>query len=665
MPQLFNLPSKPPLIPKLTKFCFLTALLFLSFFTLYRIVFWAYFSTKFNTDILTAFYIGLKFDWRLAMILVLPIMLVGWIKWFNPVRYLSAKFFWHTYLILAFTIVSIIYFLDFGHYSYLKTHINPTVTQFAQNAGIAIKMLWQSYPVVWLGIAMVFLICLFYLILWRIEKKLVGKTLLRRKLWQRIIINTFVAFVVIMSLYAKFSFYPLRWADAYFSNDSVVADVAANPVLFLYYATINQDNNRVDKDKLVKLFPKLKEHLKLPNNKPLDFKRPLIMTPQVNERANLVIVFLESFAAYKTGSFANPLNSSPNFDNLAKDGMLFKRFYVSQTGTARSVFTTITGIPDTHPNHASTHDQLIVEQNTIVNAFDDYNKFYFIGGSANWGNIRGLLSRNIKNFKIVEEGDFSSKRQDVWGISDADLFLESAELLKTQTTPFVAIIQTAGNHRPYTIPKPDYDFKLLQTKESELKKYGFASLKELNSFRFLDHSVGLFIEKSKQYGFYDNTVFVFFGDHGISYDNGQHRPRVETEQSVGSHNVPLLIHAPKYINAQQINTITSHADILPVIAGLMNKPYDNTSLGRNVLAPIYHDSQYAFTISGHGGMPELGLISQDFYFKMNSNGTRARIYDLKGTTANVADKYPKDFKNMKDLTQAIYEAARYLVHHNK
>jgi phosphoglycerol transferase MdoB-like AlkP superfamily enzyme len=74
-------------------------------------------------------------------------------------------------------------------------------------------------------------------------------------------------------------------------------------------------------------------------------------------------------------------------------------------------------------------------------------------------------------------------------------------LVEKQTkSPFFAIIQTSGNHRPYTIPEKNYGFKLLNIAEEEVKKYGFESLEELNSFRFMDHSIGLFIQQAKKEG---------------------------------------------------------------------------------------------------------------------------------------------------------------------
>lgn len=660
---------------KITRFSFSLILVFLFLFTIYRLSFWLFFNSEINTDLIQAFYLGFKFDLRLAVLLVLPIFLIGWIKYLN-LTHKMGKIFWRIYLLFVFTIIIFLYFLDFGHYSYLKTHLNNTIFRFLEDSEIATTMLWQSYPIIWIVISFIALIMVFNFILGKLFEKIAQQSSPNLPLFKKIVINTIVGILILLALYGKFSWYPLRWVDAHFSSKNFIADLTTNPILYSI-DTMRYNDSSYDTKKVIKYFPKISNYLKLNNNAPLNFKRPLTLTPKVTGNPNVVLVFLESFSAYKVGIFGNPLNSSPNFDKLVKDSLFFNRFYVAHPGTARSVFTNITGITDINNAKTSTRNPFIVSQNTLINAFEDYQKYYFLGGSANWGNIRGLLNKNINGLKIYEEGSYQSKKQDVWGISDADLFLEAGKVLKQQTKPFLAIIQTSGNHRPYTIPNQNYGFELSKIPTEKIKKYGFESLEELNSFRFMDHSIGVFIKHAKENNYYDNTVFVFFADHGITTNNnGLHRPLIESKLKLGTYHIPLIIHAPKFIKPEVINTIAGHPDMLPIIAGLMNKPYINTAMGRNMLAKKHQNQQYAFTIS-QGGVPQLGLISKDFYFTMYANGEKVRLfslknkkklknlYELKDKLENLSKKYPKKTQEMSELAQAIYETSKYLLAHNQ
>ena len=131
-------------------------------------------------------------------------------------------------------------------------------------------------------------------------------------------------------------------------------------------------------------------------------------------------------------------------------------------------------MPDIELNKTSSRNPLVVRQHTIINAFKGYDKYYFLGGSANWGEIRGLLLHNIPGLHVFEEGSYSSPRVDVWGISDLNLFEEANKVLrKKKGKPFFAIIQTSGNHKPYTIPDDNRGFKVLAADEDEVVKYGF------------------------------------------------------------------------------------------------------------------------------------------------------------------------------------------------
>jgi phosphoglycerol transferase MdoB-like AlkP superfamily enzyme len=650
---------------KLTRLNLFIALFLLSFFSIYRLIFfWTFSNNTQHNDILYAFYLGLKFDWRLAILMVLPILLTGWLSFLHPLKNAIASLFWRLYLTLAFTVVSSVYFFDFGHYSYLKIHLNKTIFRFLDNPEISTTMAWQSYPIIWIGLFFLILIWTFYKIIGKIFIKIQQQEEYKKHLLPKIAINFLVVILVFGSLLAKFSYYPLRWSDAYFNGNTWVADVAQNPVLYAF-DTLRYGDTNFDKDLTERHYPRIKEFLKLGDNKTLNYTRELVVTPKIKGNPNVIMVFLESFAGYKTGVFGNPLNPSPHFDKLTKQSLFFDRSYVAHTGTARSVFANISGLIDTQTFKTATRNPLIVNQNTLVNAFTDYQKLYFLGGSANWGNIRGLLSKNIPDLSIYEEGSYSSERQDVWGISDADLFLEASKVLKQTKSPFFAIIQTSGNHRPYTIPEKNYGFKLLNIAEEEVKKYGFESLEELNSFRFMDHSIGLFIQQAKKEGYYDNSVFVFFADHGISYDNGEHSSKIASELNLGSYHIPFIIHAPKMIPAEVNSTVMSHIDTLAIIAGLMNKPFKNSALGRNMLAKKYQDQQYALFIE-HGVKPILGLIGQNFLLRVRDDGTNARLFDLRNSSQalDVAKKYPEKLIEMKQLAQALYHTSKYLIYHN-
>ncbi len=109
----------------------------------------------------------------------------------------------------------------------------------------------------------------------------------------------------------------------------------------------------------------------------------------------------------------------------------------------------------------------------------------------------GLLTNNIIGLQLHEQQDYScALKIDVWGISDKNLFLEANKTLRQQTKPFFAIIQTADNHRPYTIPQEDRGCLSFPeyAKGFLTANMGLESDDEMNAFRYTDFGYRTFIE---------------------------------------------------------------------------------------------------------------------------------------------------------------------------
>jgi phosphoglycerol transferase MdoB-like AlkP superfamily enzyme len=664
-------------MPKLIRFLFILTALHLVLFSLLRVAFWQYFNNSADplslSDLSTAFYLGLKFDLQLSLIIILPIFVIGNLRIFNPFNSGGMRFLWLAYFFFAMTSVILIYSGNFGHYAYLDKLIDATILRFFENIDISTQMVWETYPVIAWGSGLLVFMIIYLFVL---NKLIIRDSYLiesPRGIFKKIVLATVFSSFMILGLFGKISFYPLRWSDAFFSPHSFVPAVASNPVL--YFVNTFKNRKLVYSDSETRqYYDVMAQYLNvdLPSKFSLNYVRDIpakkkLRTTTSTKQFNVVMVFLESFASYKSGLYNNPLNPTPNIDAMAKKGYFFKRFYTPSTGTARSVFTALTGIPDVEPKRTSTRNPLIVDQHLILNSFKDYKKLYFLGGSASWGNIRGLLSKNITNLDLYEEGHYDSPRVDVWGIADHNLFKEANNVLRKlkKDKPFFAIIQTSGNHRPYTIPDDVPNFVMDNKEDSLLTQSGFLNNGEYNSYRFLDHSVGQFLKSAKKEAYFDNTLFVFFGDHGVS-GTGKHIKPSYSQLGLMNINVPLIFYAPKLITKpKQFNKIASEVDIMPTIAGLLNQTYVNSTLGRDLLDPQFDNSRYAFTVT-HGTTQRIGLISDRHYYQMDESGKNASLHDLNSRSPrkDVTKKYPAMQAHMDKLLRAINTSVNYMRYHN-
>ncbi len=254
-------------------------------------------------------------------------------------------------------------------------------------------------------------------------------------------------------------------------------------------------------------------------------------------------------------------------------------------------------------------------------------------------------------------------KYDVWGISDKNLFLEANTVLKDQQKPFFAIIQTADNHRPYSIPEEDKDFEKRLVPADTLKKYGFESLEEYHAFYYSDYCFKKFMEEAKKQFYSNNTIFVFTGDHGVEGDAGELYPSAWTANRLSDEHVPLLFYAPALLSPQKRNEVVSQIDILPTIAGMIHQPYINTTLGRDLLKTKSKNNA-AFII--HHDEGNIGVVTDDYYFIKNIRINKEELVSIKSNQLNLSRTQQDSVKHsLSALTSAIYETAKRMLVNNK
>jgi len=388
-----------------------------------------------------------------------------------------------------------------------------------------------------------------------------------------------------------------------------------------------------------------------------------------SQSPNIVIIFLESVGANRLSILGNPLNATPNLDQIIEEGIFFKRFYVPMVGTARSVFTMVTGIPDVARIKTSSRNPRINKQYSIINDFTGYEKHYIMGGSAGWANLRGFLQLNIPDLSITELDDLKSPRLDVWGVSDHDLFKEAHQIFENihAGKPFFAIIQTATNHRPYSIPENVTRFEVEHISKEKLNHAGFKSVDQYNAMRLLDHTIGEYFSYAKRSKYFSNTIFFLFGDHGTSDPWAKHMPLSDYELLLRSYHVPLIVYGPSIIKGGIIrNDIAMLSDLIPTAAGFAGISYHNQTLGRDLMSIAENQEGFALTVGKKHARPIIGVIDSQYYLTMYHDGEDIRLYDLNviGVPEDIQQEYPKLTAKYSRLVQGLYETSKYMLYHN-
>lgn len=170
------------------------------------------------------------------------------------------------------------------------------------------------------------------------------------------------------------------------------------------------------------------------------------------------------------------------------------------------------------------------------------------------------------------------------------------------------------------------------------------------------------MEAAEKEEYFHNTIFVFVGDHGVAGNAEAMYPTAWTDHRLTDEHVPLLFYAPHILTPQKRSEVVSSIDVLPTIAGMIQRPYVNTTLGRDVLDPAKRNN-FAFITNTAG---RIGIVTDDFYFTKDINFPGGQLVPVKYNSTSYT-KVQRDSiqQQMSDFTTAFFETARYLIMNNK
>lgn len=619
-------------------------------------------------QLLQALYIGAKFDMRIAVFTLIPASFVLAIPYLEQNLDSIRKFLLNIYGLL-FSLIITLYAIDIGYFFYLRQRIDATLFDFLSNFAISFEMVRESYPIPVITISILAVTSL-YLFFINLILRSHNATLSMN--WKKRIAWSLCAFAIFFLMaYAQISsnLFPLRWSNAYFSLNKDLTLLALNPIQNLRDTAHSMEATLPNKDAVQKSYPRIAQWLQIPNPQNGDTFRTW-QPDTIRKHQNVVIIIMESLSWHKTSFALNKTgveaDTTPNLLTLSQEAAYFPLCFSPTRPTARGIFTTMTGIPDVNRSGGtSSRNQQLVDQFLLMNEFQDYERFYMIGGSASWANIRGLLLSNIENLHLLEEGAWKSPNVDVWGISDLALFQEAAEHLNQSQKPFVAVIQTSGFHKPYTIPTDRGTFVEQDISPEIQYNYGFVNAKEYNSLRFADYALGEFFRLAKQSDWYEDTVFAILGDHGLNDPAPNMSPGYLACHLQGSH-IPLLILAPGLKKSGLFHTGVypqpcGQPDVFPTLARLAGVPYRYTGLGRYLFDPQVQASARQFIAGSDESF--MRLVEDGYcYIHEKSEG----LYKLDAAEEkNLIETEPERAQHMRQWAQNFFHLSKYLLYNNK
>ncbi len=367
------------------------------------------------------------------------------------------------------------------------------------------------------------------------------------------------------------------------------------------------------------------------------------MEPAVGKKLNVLFIAADDLRNH-LGCYGNEQVKSPNFDRLAKRSVLFNRAYCQQAVCNPSRASLLTGRrPDTLriwdlPTHFRENmpDVVTLPQYFMRNGYFTQNigKIFhnfrqkIEGDPASWSVPAVMHFANHNSDKPIVEGklppnlaqDPKCEQRDVpdeayFDGRVAKLAMEALRELKTKEQPFFLAVGFWKPHSPFNAPKRYWD--LYSRKSIGLPKnpdwptlapriawhdsreilgqparaLSVEAMREIRhgylaNISYFDAQLGKVLDELDRLGLADNTVIVFWADHG--YHLGEQTLWAKTSNFELHARVPMLISAPGMANGSRTEALAELLDIYPTLVELCGLPAANGVEGKS-LAPVLKD----------------------------------------------------------------------------
>lgn len=290
---------------------------------------------------------------------------------------------------------------------------------------------------------------------------------------------------------------------------------------------------------------------------------------------NVIILQLEATQNFLLNLKIDGQEVTPVMNQLAKEHFYFPHFYqqVGQGNTSDAEFVVNTSfyIPQ-HGAAAQVYGNLALPSMPKVLGQNGYQSATFHTNDVQFWN-RKELYKGLGFDRYYDAEFFGEDDMVFFGSSDEVLYDKTAdELLKMSQTgkPFYAQVISMSSHHPFNLPERKIQFQLPERyKETIVGDY-------IQAQNYTDYTLGLFIEKLKKNGLWDQSVILIYGDHlGLPLYSLVDHEKALMEEIYGRPyyfsemlNIPLLVIAPGTQGSIQPQT-GGQVDLFPTVANLL------------------------------------------------------------------------------------------------
>jgi phosphoglycerol transferase MdoB-like AlkP superfamily enzyme len=358
-------------------------------------------------------------------------------------------------------------------------------------------------------------------------------------------------------------------------------------------------------------------------------------------KPNIVIVFLESWAADVTGCLGGEKGVAPQFDKLAQEGLLFTRFYSTGYRTEQGYLAALSATPALPVGSVI---QSFGKFDKLPNLYRNFNNLgyhtsFYTGGRLFFDNIEAYLrAAGVQTMK--GENEWTINKRTVWGAYDEETFQMHLNELNQTQQPFFSVMTTMTTHEWF-----DADVPKVFSGDADIVNDQYR-----NTIHYSDSCLYAYLEAVKSQPWYANTLFIVLADHACAF------PKARNNFDVERHHIPMLFTGGALNNnwkGKTWNRVASHTDIPAILLTQLKQPSTNFPYSKNVMNPASQSFAYYAFDNGFGMIADSNSVIYDHNRKMMLNNQ-----------PNAAQKQLEDFGKAY-LQQQFQENIEYATRKHK
>lgn len=317
-------------------------------------------------------------------------------------------------------------------------------------------------------------------------------------------------------------------------------------------------------------------------------------------KRNLVLIVLESMPSSQA-SFVDPVvvdgeerETTPILSGLREHMLLARNHYTVQPESMTALFSTACSL---YPYPARPTITEVAPRIPCQSMSEMLDERGYVSGLFHSGHFEFWFKDRFfrdRGFDVMLDGHSLPGAEDSltfrWGVDERTTVRAVNDFIREHRDhPFFVQYVPVFPHGPYELPEESLAFF---RGEDERVDYH-------NLVRYVDAAIGSIVDELREQELLEETLIVVVGDHGEAFHEhpgNQSHSQFLYEENV---HVPLaLINPLLFDEATTIEEVTSHVDILPTIADLLDLPQEPTWQGRNLVGELAPAPVYFFAAHG-------------------------------------------------------------------